>query len=296
MAPSAGRQAPLWAAVATFVVVTAVVAGVLQLRDGSPPDATAVAEQAGLSVQVVQLRRDLVLGRVELAVHNDGSSTIVVDKLRLTVGGFTGGGWVPKNSPVPAGQLVDLPTPYGDPRCPSAGEARLGDVAVDLQVHSAEDPTPRTATVTPTGSRALLTRILRALCLAERLSSEVKLSFGDVWRATGSGEDIRLHTTLEAALTPGAPARDLTQFAGSVIYDLAAEASAPPYARLDTARPSATVPVVFRAARCTGHAKGETKQPYRFLMWLGDPGTEGLPLELPVRASDKEHLRVLCAL
>jgi hypothetical protein len=299
MRAEASRQAPLWAAVVTFVVVTGVVAGVLRLRaDPSPGDAAArpAAESSGLSVQVVQLRRDEVLGRVELAVLNGGEADVVVDRLRLTADGFTGGGWVPRKSPVPAGQVVNLPTPYGDPRCPSQGTARLGGVSVDLRVHSAADPASRTVTVTPTRSRALLTRVLRSLCLAQRLSREVTLSLGDVWRPEGSGADIRLHTTLDALLTSGTPPRDLTQVAGSVIYDLAAETPATPYARLDAAHPTASVPVVIRAARCTAHAKGETKQPYRFLVWLGAPGTEGQAVELPVRVSDQVHLRAVCAL
>ncbi|MGZ4592692.1 MAG: hypothetical protein ACXV3C_02420 [Actinomycetes bacterium] len=295
MRGTVGRQAPLWAAVVSFLVVTAVVAGVLHLRDGSTAGGAAL-DAPRVSVQVVQLRRDEVIGRVELAVSNDGTGAVVIDRLRLRSGGFTGGGWVPKSSPVPAGQVVDLPTPYGDARCPSQGQPRLGRVSVDLRLHAADDPRPRSVTLTPTRSRVLLTRILRSLCVTERLTSEVALSFGPRWSAEGTGDAASLHTTLEAVLTPGSPPRDVTQVSGSVIYAMAAETSATPFARLDAAHPRASIPVVVRAARCTAHAKGETKQPYKFLVWLGPPGTPGQAVELPVSAADQERLRAVCPL
>jgi hypothetical protein len=296
MRAAAGRHAPFWAAIVTFVVVTGLVAGVLHLHEDAPGAGPVLLDAPRVSVQVVQLRRDEVLGRVELAVHNTGTGDLVVDRLRLTVEGFTGGGWVPKSSPVPVGQVVNLPTAYGVARCPATGQARVGAIALELRVHTAADPRPRTVRVTPTRSRPLLTRLLRSLCLDERLRSEVALSFGPRWRPEGSGAELRLHTTLEAALAPGSPARDITQVGGSVIYDLAAETTATPYARLDSAHPTASVPVVVRAARCTAHAKGETKQPYRFLVWLGGPGAEGRAVELPVRLSDRRQLRAVCAL
>jgi hypothetical protein len=291
-----GRLTPLWAALVTFVVVTAVVGGVLALRDdggraGSSPSVAAPR----LAVQVVQLRRDEVLGRVELAVTNRGDEGVVVDAIRLTAGGFTGGAWVPKASPVPPGQVVDLPTPYGEPRCPTTGEPRLGPLRADLRVHTPADPTVRQVRVVPAGSRALMTRILRSLCTTRRLRREVALSFGPGWRAEGSGDATRLHTTIEARLAASAPPRDVTQVGGTVIYRLEAAAAGPPYASLDAAHPTASIPVVVSQATCTGHAKGETKQPYRFLVWLGPPGSDGQAVELPVTAAERVRLRAVCA-
>jgi hypothetical protein len=291
-----GRQAPLWAAIVTFVVVTMVVAGALGLRDDATTNGGAALDAPPVSVQVLQLRGDEVFDRLQVAVRNKGTSDLVVDRLRLRIEGFTGVGWVSKDSPVPAGQVVNLTTLYGDARCPAQGQVRVGQMAVELRMHTAADPRSRSVTVTPTHSRPQLTRILRSLCLEDRLHRQVTLSFGPRWQADGSGDTRRLHTTIEAALTPGAPPRDITQVGGSVIYALAAETTATPYARLDAAHPAASVPVVVQAAVCTGHSKGETKQPYRFLVWLGDPGAQGLAVELPVRASDKAALRAVCPL
>jgi hypothetical protein len=203
---------------------------------------------------------------------------------------------VHKNSPVPAGQVVDLPTPYGRPHCPREGEPVLGRVHVDLRVHIADDPTTRSVRLTPTASRPLLARVLGGLCLAERLRSEVHLSFGPTWRSEGSGDATRMHTTLEAQLAAGAPALDITQVAGTVIYGLAVEGGTPPYASLTADHPHASFPVVVSQARCTGHAKGETKQPYRFLVWVGPPGSQGQATEPTVSEADTSQLRAVCAL
>ena len=74
------------------------------------------------------------------------------------------------------------------------------------------------------------------------------------------------------------PPRDVTQVAGTVIYSLRADAAAGggALASLTPARPRASVPVTVSVASCSGHARGETKKPYAFLVWLGPPGGEQL--------------------
>lgn len=295
-------RAPLWVALLTFAVVSGALTAVLALRDGwgaGLPTTRAAGpvtgEAAGLAAQVVQLRRDEVLGRVEVALRNRGRGPVVVDRLRLRVGGFTGGGWVAKDSPVPAGQLVDLTTPYGEPRCPSSGTPAVGGVALDLRVHRGSTADGQDVLVRPTRSRGLLARVLRSLCTERRLRAEVGLSFGPTWRRTGRGAATRLHTTVEARLAPSAPPRTLTQVRGTVLYDLLARSSRSPLARLDAAHPSASVPVVVSRATCTGHAKGETKQPYRFLVWVGERGSAGKAADLPVSPSQRVRLQAVCA-
>lgn len=294
MSREPGRWVPLWAALVTFALVAVVVGATLHER--TDEEGAAASEPARLSAQVVQLRRDEALGRVEVAVANEGSAPVVVSRLRLRVGGFTGGGWVPKDSPIPAGQVVNLPVPYGSARCPAAGAApAVGRISVDIRLAATDQVPAGVVQVAATASRSLLTRILTALCTAERLRSEVALSMGPTWRSAGHGDDLRLYTTIEARLAPSTDALDLTQLRGNVLYNLAAQASAQPLASLDTAHPTASLPVVFSLARCTGHAKGEIKKPYLFLVWLGPPGSDGQAVELPVSAGDKTRLRAICA-
>jgi hypothetical protein len=295
--PSALRRAtPAFAALLTLAVVVAVVVGVLRLRadDGSGrTDATPVP----LTAQVVQLRRDEAAKRVEVALTATDRATVQLDRLRLRAGGFTGAGWVRLDYPLSPNGPTDFITGYGETRCPSGKAPRLGPVRVDVQWHTDADPTRRTGVLVPSASRPLMSRILRGDCRAKRLTSQVRLGFGSGWRTVGAGADIALHTTLEATLSPGSPPRDLTQVSGSVLYGLAPGGAAPPtpLAALDPAHPHASVPVVLTQARCTGHAKGETKQPYLFLVWVGDPGTAGTAVEVPVTPDVKARLRAVCA-
>jgi hypothetical protein len=290
-----GRWAPAWAALVTFAVVAVIIGGRLHQRADQGATDVVAGDAATLSAQVVQLRRDEALGRVEIGLTNRGKAPVVVSALRLRVGGFTGGGWIAKGEPIPAGQLVNLPTPYGRPRCPATGAPTVGTILVDLRLAATPVAAARTLHLPATASESLVTRILAGLCTAKRLRGEVALSFGSTWRSAGHGDDLRLFTTIEARLAPSTGARDLTQLRGNVLYDLAPVAGATPLARLDAAHPTASLPVVLSQARCTGHAKGEIKKPYLFLVWLGRPGTDGQAVEMPVSTADKTRLRAICA-
>lgn len=250
-----------------------------------------------LGAQVVQLRRDEVLGRVEIAVRNQAREQVVIDTLELQVPGYSGGGPQPKGEPLPPGQVVNLPTPYGEVRCPTAGDVSVGTPRVVLQVHTATDPTSRRVVVRPRDPQGLLHRIAAAECLTERLRHEVSLAFVGGWRATGSGADRVVHGTLRARLTVGQP-RDITQLAGSVMFDLKADVPAgqvpSPLARLTPDRPEASVPVAVSLARCDGHTRGEIKKPFAFLVWLGPPGGTQLAVTPDVSDADKAAFRTVC--
>ena len=248
-----------------------------------------------LGAEVVQLRRDEVLQRVEIAITNRSREQVVVDTLELRVPGFSGGGRLPKGEPLPPGQVVDLPTPYGAVRCPATGEVTVGRPSVVLQVHTASDPAVRRVVARPRDPQGLLHRIATAECLSRRLAREVSLSFGP-WRRTGSGDATVLHGTLRVRLTTNGP-RDVTQLAGTVIYDFAADGPAPsPLAHLTPERSQAAVPVVVSQARCDGHARGETKQPYAFLVWVGPPGGAQTAVTPAVSDADRAAFRAVCPL
>ena len=253
-----------------------------------------------LGAEIVQLRRDEVLRRVEVAVTNRTGEQVTVESIDLRVPGFGGGGVQRKDEPLPAGQVVDLPTPYGAVRCSGDGQPRVGRPLVVIRVHTASDPSSRRVVLRPRDPQRLLDRIAAGECLARRLTREVSLSFDPSWRRTGTGEDVAVHGVLRARLRTDQP-RDLTQLAGTVIYGLVAETAAgrpvdPPLAHLTPEQPEAVVPVVVTRSRCDGHARAETKKPYAFLVWLAAPGGEEHAVSPVVSDADRAAFDQVCPL
>jgi hypothetical protein len=263
--------------------------------DGTGPDAGADPAPS-LSAEMVQLRRDEVLERVEVALHNTGRAEVVVDRLALRVPGFRPPGPVPKDSPIPPGRVVNLPTPYGEVRCRHGG-ARVGRPVVILRLHTATRPEPRRLVLTARDPGGLLARIAERECTERQVAREVRLGFGDSWRRERTPGGVVLHGTLEARLEADAP-RDVTQVAGTVIYALAAD-GAPvegPLARLTPARREASVPVTVSVSRCDGHARGETKKPYEFLVWVAPPGGAEVAVTPAVDDSARAAFQAVCPL
>ena len=245
----------------------------------------------------MQLRRDEVLERVEVAVTNHATGLATIDSIDLRVPGFSGAGALAKGEPLPAGQRVNLPTPYGEVSCGADGTADVGPATVVVLVHTAAESSPRRLVLRVADPDGLMARIAGATCRTAQLNREVALAFGPRWQATGKGPGLRLHGTLVARLGTDAP-RDVTQVAGTVIFDLAPDggAASGPLARLTPSAGEVAIPIVVRAARCTGHAIGETKKPYAFLVWLATPGGPEQAVTLTVSDADKAALQAVCRL
>ena len=252
-----------------------------------------------LTAEIKQERRDQVLLRFEVAVTNRASEQVTVESIDLRVPGYGGAGVQVKNEPLPAGQRVNLPTPYGEVSCSADGAASVGRPRVVVRVHTVSDPTSRREVLRPTDPDGILPRVAASTCQSRRLLREVELSFGPDWRLVGSGRDRYLRGTLHARLTIDQP-RDVTQLRGTVIFDLLTDppgrAAHPPIAHLTPARPVASIPVRMSRARCTGHARGETKKPYEFLVWLAPPGGEELAVTPPVSDAAKVAFERVCHL
>ena len=252
-----------------------------------------------LSAEIKQERRDQVLLRFEVAVTNRAREPITVESIDLRVPGYGGAGVQVKNEPLPAGQRVNLPTPYGEVSCSADGTASVGRPRVVVRVHTDSDPTSRREVLRPSDPDGLLTRVASSTCTSERLLREVELSFDPDWRLVGSGNDRYLRGTLDARLTIDEP-RDVTQLRGTVIFDVLPDppgrADHPPLAHLPPERPTAAIPIRLTRARCTGHARGEVKKPYEFLVWLAPPGGEELAVTPPVTDAARVAFERVCHL
>jgi hypothetical protein len=263
----------------------------------SPAPDTDAGPAPSLTAEIVQLRRDEVLERVEVGLRNTGRVGVVVEQLTLRVPGFRSPGPVPKDSPIPPGGLVNLPTPYGGVRCAHDGRPRVGRPVVTLRLHTTARPESRRLVLTPRDPDGLLARIAERECTQRRLSREIRLGFGEQWRQERTPDGVVLHGTLDASLLADSP-RDVTQVAGTVIYALAADGGPGegPLARLTPTRREASVPVTVSVSRCDGHARGETKKPYEFLVWVAPPGGPEVAVTPVVDESDRAALQAVCPL
>lgn len=290
-----GRRRGAVAAALLFAVVD--LAGCV--REGeSPPDAA--ASPPPVDASIVQYRRDEALRRVGVRVSNLGSEPLHVVRLALSVPGFASAPAVRKDSPILPGLTVNLPIPYGDPRC-AAATPRAGRPAVVLRMRVG---TRRLHDVrlTPRDPDTVLQRILEQECLSRRLGREVTLTFGPEWRRDGSGAPgsagVSLRGTVNARLRGLELVREITQLGGTVIFDLRPAGPASPLARLEPRQPYAAVPVVVSVARCDGHARAETKKPYAFLAWVRDPAVPAQEHAVVVHVDDvaKRRLQQVCPL
>jgi hypothetical protein len=248
-----------------------------------------------IGAEIVQLRRDEVLHRVEIAVTNRSGGAVTINTIELRVRGFSGGGRQPKDEPLPAGQRVNLPTPYGEVSCDADFHPHVGTPRVTVEVTAAGEGSPRRVGVRPTDPRHILEQVAEHTCLTRRLESEVALSYGPTWRREGHGADTVVHGTLEARLLIDQP-RQVTQLRGTVLYRLVPEQpSQGPLARLTPEHPAASIPVRVELYECTGHAKGETKKPFEFLVWLAAPGGQEHAISPRVTERDIGAFREVCA-
>jgi hypothetical protein len=261
-------------------------------------DRSASATEPTVTAEVVQLRRDQVLQRVEVAVRNAGDAELFVERLRLRVAGFDLPGALRKDEPVLAGQVVNLPVPFSGVSCPADEPPQIGPPRVSLEVRYGDDPRSRSVRLTADDSDGLLLRIATRACAVERVLRDVDLRFSDDWRfERAPGRDV-LHGVLVARLRRGGE-RMITQVDGAIMYGLRPDASAgavpAPLAALTPERPEARIPVMSYAARCTAHTIGEIKKPYEFLVWVSTPDGEELAVTPTVGDRTKAALRRVCA-
>ena len=284
-----------WAGASTLLAVVLLASAC----GGSDPAPRAPAPR--MAAEVVQLRRDEVLKRLQVAVTNRSAEPVTIESIELRVPGFSGA-WTrwPSRSRCPRGSCRPAdavrPDPLHDRRAargwagpPSScgctprdrPDAAAGGAAVAQQPAAApadRHPGVRGAPARPGG-------------VARRSGRPGGLA--------GAGADATVHGTLVARLRTDQP-KDLTQLAGTVIYDLAADPpvrpEGAPLLRLTPDHPDGSLGIVVSRSRCDGHARGETKQPYAFLVWVGPPGTAGIAVTPTVTAADRAAFQRVCPL
>jgi hypothetical protein len=239
----------------------------------------AVPAVPGIDAEAVRLRTDeAVGGQVQVRLTNTGDQPFTATSVAIDSPGF---------EPLPPSaatatyaprQVIDLPTPFGDPVCDAAAEPAAARLTVVRPDGTSEDlRVPLSAEV--------LGRIHDEECAVERVLAVVDVEVTDI-QDDGDGSTGTLTLTRRSGSQPVT----VTRLARSVLIeptidDLPLE--------LAGNAGSASVDVFFAPASCDPHVLAETKQPYLFVLGVDVGDEEEVPVDLPIDQGDEAALAAM---
>jgi hypothetical protein len=160
---------------------------------------------------------------------------------------------------LPAGGRIDFPVPYGAARC----EAKEGPGTAVVTIRSSSGATREVRLRADAGA---LQTVWRAECEDRAFAEAVTVSWAGPWqrRPARTGEAQRLAGSLHLTLADRTARATVSALKGSVLYDISRQASGP--VRLDSAHPSADVPIEIGVRLCFKHGLTEAKKVFVFTM------------------------------
>ncbi|MFD0585914.1 hypothetical protein [Dactylosporangium darangshiense] len=278
-----------------LLVLVSLGGAALSGRGHSPRDAGAGADTGALPpgdaikmrVEVTQGRVDEVRHSVQVSLHNDGPSKLVVSRVELQAPSFTGTETVTPNAWLPPGGLqVDVPLLYGTGVCTGdqvKPQAQASFVNLTVQTEDGRVQQVRLPLQYP---NPMLDKLLGIDCLQAYLDQQATFTFGP-WTHLPSGwvtGTVVVHRTgFKGTVT-------LQEFVGSILLEVlptpGREATPKPYAVLKPGQDEVSIPIIVDGERCTPHSLGEIKKPYVFPAWVSLDGGPLLYTELKI--TDKE--------
>ena len=205
-----------------------------------------------LAVQLLQYRRDEDRAVVQAKVTNLGESTARIERIELVAPGFDGVGPVQAQTDLAPGDVVDLPTPYGEPLCRSGSQ---DDATVRVWMGGRDSP----VVLEPAGS-AVLQRIHDRECAVAGALAAASLRWSTQWSRTGSGGSLAVEGTLVVGPVAAETGVVVQSLDGTTLF---AVTTSPLPLRLGAGQTS-SVQVRFEPQRCDPHAVGESKRGYAF--------------------------------
>jgi len=238
-----------------------------------------VAPVPGIEAEAVRLRTDEAIGgQVQVRVRNTGQEPFTVTAVAIDSPGFT---------PLPAKaetaryaprQVIDLPTPFGDPVCDTAAQPAAAVLTV-------VDPDGATRDLRVPLSADILTRIHDEECAAARVLAVVHVEVAD-FRDDPDGTTATLTLTRREGSQPVV----VTRLSRSVLIEPTID-DLP--VSLDGDDDAASAAVSFTAASCDPHVLAETKQPYLFVMGITVGYDDEVPVDLPLDQGDRDALAAM---
>ncbi|MCD0446611.1 hypothetical protein LO763_23620 [Glycomyces sp. A-F 0318] len=246
-----------------------------------PEPAAPVAPSAAPDLSATaEIRRSFMEpGVVAVAVTNHGDAPVRVLGVELVTESFAPLGEQAFDAEVPPSvNPRDLMTEYGEARCPDGTASTAAPATALLRVATEDGAVHEVAAALP-HPNGTLDRLVREACAAQAVRAAAEVELGALAEA-GDG-------TLagELAVRPLAGAvLAVTEVRGSVLFELSAGDPVPgPGGEV-------VVPIGFDASRCSGHAVGDAKQPFGFMVWIAIDGAEPVATPVEVPQTQREDL------
>lgn len=245
---------------------------------GNPSPAAPTAPGADVTAEAVQLRTDVpVGGRFQVRVTNTSGSPVTVSSVALDSAGFAPRPPTDRPARIAPGRVVDLPTPYGDPRCDAAVEPAV-------VVARLEGPGVRAGVVRLPLAADVLVRIHAQECAERGLAERLEIRIADLVDGAGT-----LTGRVELVRRAGAGEVRAERIARSVLVDVAVDLPIV----LPDGESRASAAVTFAPATCEAHVLAETKQPFVFPLAVRFGDAEEVVVDLPVTPAVEGRLAAL---
>lgn len=247
----------------------------------SPPASAAPTIPAvpGIDAEAVRQRTDEALGdQVQVRITDTGDEPFTVTSVALDSPGF---------EPVPPrvhttaftpGQVIDLPTKFGDPVCDVQAEPAAAKLTVVRPDGTSED-------LRVPLSAEILTRIHTEECAVLALEEVVTVDVVDLSQTPDS-----VTGSLRLTRHSGEDPVMVVRVGRSVIIDVTGPELP---AEMAGDEDEFTTPVEFTSATCDPHALAETKKPYVFPLEVQAGDEDSVILDLPVDDATRAALVAL---
>jgi hypothetical protein len=239
----------------------------------------AVPPVSGIEAEAVRLRTDEALGgQVQTRVTNTGDAPFTVTSVALDSPGFAPLPPRAETTVYQPGQVIDLPTPFGDPVCDTAAQPAAALLTVVRPDGTTEDlRVPLSADV--------LDLIHEQTCAAEAVLAVADIEVSDL-HDDGDGSTGTLTLTRQS----GSQAVTVTRLGRSVVLEPTV-AHLP--LRLAGNAESTSSAIAFTPASCDAHVLAETKKPYVFVLGVTVDDGDPVPVDLPLDQGDKDALAAM---
>jgi hypothetical protein len=222
---------------------------------------------AGLTATLEQYREDENAGLISVQTTNGSSSTVQFSDLRLEWDGLRGEDPYEHSTQLGPGVTFDIRVHQGDAVCGSPPEASgAPPPGAPLAVgHASVDGGPAQLVAVPIEDRrAILPRVYRASCQAQRLAWAADLHMGDEWTPTTTADGRpAVRGTIEVRRNESTDRLVVTDVAGSVLLRITPVAPSDPVLVLAPDQQAGTIPIlVEQSGNCTAHALAESKKTF----------------------------------